>query len=146
MVRPLHFCFVVARRLSHRLVTSDVAYGGTIRPTFSPNSEPHLLPTEGGSSFLKSGSDPTDLVEGVVAAMRLQGRLMAIPWLAPILKFSPLAAKSSSFANFCQSAFEVRFKNGNPRGGVDFLTHLVSASFLMSNICLYTFPGLSDEG
>lgn len=87
-------------------VTSDLAYGG-------------------GSSFLRSGSDPTDLVEGVVAAMRLQGRLMALPWLAPVLKHSSLATKSASFGQFCTSQFETRYKNGNPRGGIDFLTHLM---------------------
>lgn len=50
---------------------------------------------------------------------------MALPWLAPVLKHSSLATKSASFGQFCTSQFETRYKNGNPRGGIDFLTHLV---------------------
>jgi len=87
-------------------VTSDLAYGG-------------------GTSFLKSGADQFGVVEGVVASMRLQGKTMALPWLAPLLVYAPSAAKGRQFLAYCHKRTEQRCINGNPEGNKDFISHLL---------------------
>ncbi|KAL8283368.1 hypothetical protein RQP46_005778 [Phenoliferia psychrophenolica] len=86
-------------------VTSDLAYGG-------------------GTSFLKTARDQGGLLSGVVAALRLQGRTMAIPWLSNVTAYSPLARKSYPFIKYAKDRFFDRIKDGNPKGGKDFLWHL----------------------
>ncbi|KAL8278141.1 hypothetical protein RQP46_009465 [Phenoliferia psychrophenolica] len=86
-------------------VTSDLAYGG-------------------GTDFIKAGFDNSGVVHGVVATLRLQGRTMAIPWLAGLTAYSPLARKSKPFMGYAGSQFVERLKSGNPHGGKDFLYHL----------------------
>lgn len=88
-----------------------------------------MLSLAGGTNFLNDGADPTGIVHGVVAALRLQGRTMAVPWLAPLYHKTPLAKKSGAFVTYCRNRFAIRYKEGSRSGGKDFLYHLVRPIF-----------------
>lgn len=88
--------------------------------------------TQGGTSFLKSGKDDSGVVHGVVAALRLQGRTMAIPWLSGLTAYSALAKKVGPFMRYAGERFVQRLQDGNPNGGKDFLWHLVNIFPLFS--------------
>lgn len=122
-----------------RIVTSDLAYGGNFIILFLS----YLLDGAnaliiGGTSFLKKGKDDSGIVHGVVAALRLQGRTMAIPWLSTLMGYSSLAKKVAPFMRYAGERFVQRYKDGNPNGGKDFLYHLVRlhSFFKLSFLCV----------
>lgn len=58
--------------------------------------------------------------------MRLQGRLLAIPWLSGVIAHTGLAFRSKPFMKYAIARAADRLKNGNGHGGKDFLHHMAS--------------------
>jgi hypothetical protein len=108
---------------------------------------PIFLVLIGGTSFLERGSDDTGVVHGVVAALRLQGRTMAIPWLSGFASYSSLSKRVEPFMRYAKERFVQRIHDGNPAGGKDFLWHLVSFHSPVSLVSclLLSLPSMLTE-
>jgi hypothetical protein len=85
----------------------------------------------GGTNFLEQGVDPKGIVHGVVSSLRLQGRTMFMPWLAPLTSLLPLGREAEAFLDYCRKRFVTRSKDGSLSTNNDFMFHMVRVRYCL---------------